>query len=38
MTLFLAWVLSTWLIGAVAEAVRPGVVMVAVRALLERLS
>ena len=38
MTLFLAWVFSTWLIGAVAEAVRPGVVMVALRILLERLS
>ena len=38
MTLILAWTFSTWLVGAVAEAVRPGVVMVAVRALLGRLS
>ncbi len=37
MTLFPAWIASTWLVGAVAELVRPGIVLVAAQALIGRL-
>lgn len=37
MTLALAWIVSTWLIGALAEVMRPGFVLAAFRFLLGRL-